>query len=86
MNRNLTITIVAVAIASIGLVFTLTSPLGTEPPKIDCPTAYREHMEVRQNECQEMFSGIDSESFDRCILEAMSSFDDTSCDRGDQKF
>jgi len=85
LNRNLTITIVSVAIASIGLVFTLTSPPGTEQPKIDCPTAYREHMEVRQNKCQEMFGG-DEVPFNRCILEAMSSFDDTSCDWGDQKF
>ncbi len=83
MSKNLTITIVGVAIASIGLIFVLTSSQGTESQKMDCADVYREYMIVRQKKCLEMFGG-DEETFNECNLEAMSSFNITFCDLGDK--
>ena len=67
MSKNLTITIVGVAIASIGLIFVLTSPQGTTLPSELENKVYEEWEVILTNGCIDSFPNHSYESEQDCL-------------------
>lgn len=82
MNGNLTITIVGVVIASIGLIFALTPLVGNdEDVNQNCMTGeeYDEHLDFYDNECPVNFEEFGYESSRECHTQEVALFDPRMC-------
>lgn len=82
MNRNLTITLVGIVIASIGLVFALTSPPeNDEGFDQNCMTSQEvnDHVNFYRNECPDNFEELGYESSKECHKLEVALFDPRVC-------